>query len=413
MKIFTIISLLIPVFTITANAELDFEKSLKELLDSRVYEAPEVHRVPEKNVGDIQAIFYDTLPYKDKSTRAFAYMGIPESDKPVPAMVLVHGGGGKAFHEWVKVWNDRGYAAISMSLEGHMPNDQGAGKLRHEFSGPVRVGMFDDVERPLDEQWMYHAVSNVMLAHSLLRSLPEVDADRIGITGISWGGVLSSLISGVDDRYKCAMPVYGAGFLYDSKGHFKDMSGKTPEMIEKKKFWDPARHFSTGSIPTLWVNGDVDGHFSVNITSQSFAVTQDRSYMTIHPMMRHGHPPGWDPKANPEIYVFANQVLKGETPGLGTITKQPEGRNIQVTYESEVPVVEATVHYLKEKLTYRRKKETDKHASPGEWLKLPADIDSEAKTVTATLPNEAVTYYMNLKDKRGCLVSSVVVELEQ
>ncbi|MDP4625887.1 MAG: acetylxylan esterase [Akkermansiaceae bacterium] len=411
MKIISLIALLVPFSTIAARAELDFEKPLAELLDKNVLEVPQIHRVPEKDIGEIQAIFYDTLDFQGNPTRAFAYLGVPKSDKPVPAMVLVHGGGGKAFHEWVKIWNDRGYAAISMSLEGHMPNDQGEGKLRHEFSGPERVGMFDDIDKPLEEQWMYHAVSDVMLAHSLLRSMPEIDADRIGMTGISWGGVLSSLISGVDDRFKCAMPVYGAGFLYDSEGHFKDMGGRNPAMIAQKKFWDPARQFSKGSVPTLWVNGDVDAHFSVNITSRSFAATQDHAYMTIHPGMRHGHPPGWDPRANPEIYAFADQVLKSETPGLGKITKQPESRNIELTYASEVPLTEATVYYLEEKITYRKKNEEDQHAGPGKWLKMPAEIDVEAKTVKSTLPNEAVTYYVNLSDERGHHVSSVVVEL--
>ncbi|MGJ8656565.1 MAG: alpha/beta hydrolase family protein [Akkermansiaceae bacterium] len=388
-------------------------KPLKELLDSRVLQAPEIHRMPEKDVGEVQAIFYDTLDFKGKPTRAFAYVGVPKSDKPVPAMVLVHGGGGTAFVEWVKIWNDRGYAAISMSLEGHMPDPEGKGKLRHEFSGPERVGMFADVAAPLKEQWMYHAVSDVMLAHSLLRSMPEVDKDRIGMTGISWGGVLSSLISGVDDRFQCVMPVYGAGFLYDSKGHFKGMGGPTAEMTERKKFWDPARQFSTGSMPTLWVNGDSDGHFSVNITSSSFEATKDHAYMAIHPGMAHGHGAGWRVRAVPEIYVFADQVLKGEGPGLGKITKQPVGREIEVVYESESKVVEGTVYFLKEKLTYRKANDKAKHAGPGRWLTVKAEVDTEAKTVRAALPEGAVTYYVNLKDERGCLISSVVVELSE
>ena len=413
MKIITFVSLLVPFGAITAQAELDFKTPLRELLDPSVFEAPEIHRVPEKDQGDVQAIFYDTLDFDGRPTRAFAYMGIPKSDKPVPAMVLVHGGGGTAFPEWVKIWNDRGYAAISMSLEGHMPGGEGARKARHKFSGPERVDMFDDVEKPLDEQWMYHAISDVMLAHSLLRSLPEVDADRIGMTGISWGGVLSSLISGVDDRFKCAIPVYGAGFLYESKGHFKDMGATTPEMIEMKKFWDPARQFSTGSVPTLWVNGDSDAHFSVNITSHSFQVTADHAFMTIHPAMKHGHSPGWNPRKVPEIYVFADQILKGKTPGLGKFTTQPEGREVNAIYESGAPLTKATVHYLEGELTYASAIKGDKKAAPITWLEMPAEIDPTTKSITANLPPAVATYYVNLTDDRGLLFSSELVEMEK
>jgi len=380
-------------------------KPLSELLDSQVYKAPEVHWEKSQDQGDVKGLFYETLPFKGKPTRSFAYMGVPKSDKPVPAMVLVHGGGGTAFHEWVKIWNDRGYAAISMSLEGHMPNAEGRGKNRHEYSGPTRVGRFDDAGLPLQEQWMYHAVSDILLANSLIASLPEVDAQRVGVTGISWGGILSSLVSGVDSRFKCVMPVYGAGFLYESHGHFESVK------TDAQKFWDPARQFASGSMPTLWVNGDSDGHFSINITSHSFMATEDHAWMTIHPMMPHGHPPGWRPDEVPEIYVFADQILKGKLPGLGRITRQPSGRNINLSFESDVAIKEATVYYLNEELTYRKLKPDAKHPSPGAWLKMPAEVSEEKHVVQAQLPANARTYYVNLTDARGCIISSALVEM--
>ncbi|MDW5290135.1 alpha/beta hydrolase family protein [Formosa sp. PL04] len=385
---------------------------LKELLDSMVYQVPEVYWEPSKDKGDIKALFYETLPYKGKSTRAFAYLGIPKSDKPVPAMVLVHGGGGKAFYEWVKIWNDRGYAAISMSLEGHMPDTNGDGKLSHDYSGPSRVGRFDDVDLPIEEQWMYHAVSDIMIGHSLLESLAEVDADRIGVTGISWGGILSSLMSGLDSRLKCAMPVYGAGYLYESLGHFGEHGDKSPEFVEKKKFWDPSHQFSTGSVPTLWVNGDSDGHFSINITSHSFKTTSDHAYLTIHPGMKHGHGAGWNPNEVPEIYAFADYILKGEGQSLGRIIEQPSTRNLELVYESKETIMEATVYYITEALTYRKLDPKSKHSRPDTWLSMPAIVDISKNEVRAKLPEEALTYYVNIKDSQGFIISSVLVELK-
>lgn len=385
-------------------------KSLIDILDSTIYDAPEIYWEPDQDQGTIRALFYSTLPYKGKETRAFAYIGIPESDNPVPAMVLVHGGGGKAFHEWVKIWNDRGYAAISMSLEGHMPNANGEGKITHEYSGPMRVGRFDDIELPTEEQWMYHAVSDIILAHSLLASLTEIDSNRIGISGISWGGILSSLVSGVDTRLKCAMPVYGAGYLYESKGHFGQHGDSSPEFIEKKKFWDPANQFATGTVPTLWVNGDADGHFSLNITSHSFKTSADHAYLSIHPEMRHGHRPGWDPMIVPEIYAFADHVLKGASPGLATIKKQPSSRNCNLRYEAETNIVKATIYYLNEPLTYRQT-ENGKHPSPGKWIRKPAKINPKNNSVRIKLPKECMTYYVNLEDERGLIASSVLLEL--
>ncbi|MDO6792079.1 prolyl oligopeptidase family serine peptidase [Tamlana sp. 1_MG-2023] len=386
------------------------EAPLTKFLDAKVFETPKLYWKPELDQGNIKALFYETLDYEGRPTRAFAYMGTPESETLVPAMVLVHGGGGRAFYEWVKIWNDRGYAAIAMSLEGHVHDEKGEGKYKHEFSGPQRVGRFDDIQLPLKEQWMYHAVSDILLGHSLLAAQPEVDASRIGITGISWGGILSSLVSGVDSRLQCAIPVYGAGFLYESKGHFGDEGDNSPEVIEKKKFWDPARQFSKAKVSTLWVNGDSDAHFSLNITSHSFDVTKDHAFMSIHHGMKHGHPPGWRPNEVPEIYAFADYILKGKSPGLGRITKQPSERKSVVKYASEVPVVKATLYYQKEPLTYT-KLEGEKHPHPGTWFSIPLTLQTKDKSVAVELPKDCKTYYVNLEDERGFIISTQLIVL--
>jgi len=387
------------------------DTSVVDLLDPVIYNAPDIFWEPNKDQGNIKALFYKTLPHKGKETRAFAYIGIPKSDHPVPAMVLVHGGGGKAFYEWVKLWNDRGYAAIAMSLEGHMPDNSGAGKHRHEYSGPKRVGRFDDIDQPLKEQWMYHAISDIIIGHSLLASLSEVDANKIGITGISWGGILSSLVSGIDKRLKCAMPLYGAGYLYESKGHFGNHGDSSAEFIEKKKYWDPAEQFKNSVIPTLWVNGDSDGHFSINITSKSYELTKDHGYLSIHPNMKHGHKRGWDPEIVPEIYAFANYILKGEV-GFCGILEQPFGRKGKLKYQSPSTIIEATVYYLDEPLTYREIA-GQKHGGPKTWQTVKAIVNNDKNLISYELPAECQTYYINLKDDRGHIISSKLVELEE
>ena len=53
----------------------------------------------------------------------------------MPAIVLVHAGGRKSSHDWVKIGNDRSYVAISISLEGHIPIGQGSELTKHDYSG--------------------------------------------------------------------------------------------------------------------------------------------------------------------------------------------------------------------------------------------------------------------------------------
>ena len=67
----------------------------------------------------LKPIFFDALPWKGKPTRVFAWLGLPEKRAgKVPGIVLVHGGGGTAFKEWARRWNEHGFAALSIAVEG-------------------------------------------------------------------------------------------------------------------------------------------------------------------------------------------------------------------------------------------------------------------------------------------------------
>src|SRR6516162_6965762 len=56
----------------------------------------------------LTALYYEGEPCKEKPTRVFAYLARPEKvEGKLPAMVLVHGGGGTAFKEWAELWAKR------------------------------------------------------------------------------------------------------------------------------------------------------------------------------------------------------------------------------------------------------------------------------------------------------------------
>ena len=104
--------------------------------------------------------------------RVFAWLGLPENcSGKVPGVVLVHGGGGTAFKEWVQKWTAQGFAAISIAVEGQTDENLGTVSSpiwkKHEWAGPARVGRYDDSAEPLADQWMYHAAADTILATSL------------------------------------------------------------------------------------------------------------------------------------------------------------------------------------------------------------------------------------------------------
>jgi len=75
----------------------------------------------------------------------------------------------------------------------------------------------------------------------------------------------------------------------------------------------------------------------VDITSHSHEAVKGHSWLSIHPAMAHSHPPGWDPKSVPEIYAFADYVLKNGA-ALPMITQEPFGTNLMVKYASSRPI---------------------------------------------------------------------------
>lgn len=156
--------------------------------------------------GTLKRLLYESEPYKGKPTRVFAYYAQPDKiDGKLPAVVLIHGGGGTAFAEWAQLWAKRGYIALAMDLAGHSEK-----RKRLPDGGPDQDEGSRFNPHDLKDMWSYHAVAAVIRGHSLLRSLPNVDTERIGVTGISWGGYLTCIVAGLDDRFKAAVPVYGS-----------------------------------------------------------------------------------------------------------------------------------------------------------------------------------------------------------
>jgi dienelactone hydrolase len=231
----------------TACASPHAIRSAPELPSSIPWNLAELSRPPEfewvDREGPVRSLFYDGEPYEGKPTRVFAYYatpgslaGDPSRDRNLPGVVLVHGGGGTAFREWVELWAKRGYAAIAMDLAGSRPIE---GLNPHDPKNRQRLpdggpGQSDDekfgaIGRPMTEHWSYHAVASVIRAHSLLRTLPGVDASRTAITGISWGGYLTCIVASLDHRFKAAVPVYGCGFLHENSAWLDRFAKMTAE----------------------------------------------------------------------------------------------------------------------------------------------------------------------------------------
>lgn len=370
---------------------------------------PGVQPAPEVDPGEgLRAFYYDGLPLNGKPTRVFALYGAPADASPehkVPGIVLVHGGGGTAFAAWVKLWRDRGYAAIAMDNTGGLPVGKTGAWQRVQGGGPGFQGV-GQVNLPVTDQWMYHAVADTVLAHSLLRSFPEVDADRTGITGISWGGVITSTVAGIDPRFKFAVPVYGCGFISDAPGRglandgtcFVGETADPALRARWRELWDPANYLPRAQVPMLWVTGTNDFAFTFSALRQSIGAVPAGAQLSVHPRMTHGHGgPGENPE---EIHTFADQMVNGGQPLIRIIGQgQNTDGTVWIDYDTPVSV---------ELKTARLWTTHDQGLWQNRWWSdHAATINPSRHRVTARLPAAASVWFINLTDNRDQVVSSL------
>lgn len=348
-----------------------------------------------------RAIFFDGPRWRGKPTKVFAWLGMPGHPAgKVPGIVLVHGGGGTAFKDWVSLWNARGYAAISIAVEGQTdekvpvvskgPRSNGTSWKRHEFAGPARSGIYGDSAAPIADQWIYHAVADTILADSLLRSLPEVDPSKVGLMGISWGGVIASTAIGLDGRFAFAIPAYGCGGLHRASNGYGLALGTNACY---QQAWDPNLRLDRARMPVLWLSWPGDGHFPMDALSISRQKVSGPSAVSLVPGMSHGHNSAWK---RPESYAFADSVLKEGGPWcLCTGTHLQGGILLADFNAKQRPDKSVLVSTSGTGFTGSRV-----------WVQTPATL-KEGKggwTASATIPPGTTACFLNVM--RGDLVSS-------
>ncbi len=231
--------------------------------------------------GDIKGIFYESVPYKGKATRVFAWLGFPEgasAKSPVPGIVLVHGGGGTAMSDWVRFWNAKGYAAIAMDTCGCVPgwreNPYCAAWPRHSHSGPLHADQMLKSEEPPEDQWPFHGTAAILGAFAVLAAQPGVKADCIGLTGISWGGFLSCIAGSLESRFRFVIPVYGCGGFNSETA---SLCATSPQRLRNRWFslWDPDLYLPKASSPFLWITDAEDPAYPLDFWAGSASLTKN------------------------------------------------------------------------------------------------------------------------------------------
>jgi dienelactone hydrolase len=393
------------IFAIGCSMFLRSEAQIKGSL----WDVKGIHDTPKYRVissDSVVGIFYEGLNYKNHPQNVFAYYSTPgiitgdkSKDKNLPAVVLVHGGGGAAFPQWVAMWARKGYAAIAMDWRGNGPDGKHIENGFEEVNGNTP---FFTIFPNLNEQWMFQAIADVILAHNLIRSFPEVDSNRTALTGISWGGIITLTMSGLDNRYKVAVPVYGGGFFPTSVFVAQQLNALNPTDINIwLKQYDPSRHVGEARMPILFVNGSNDGGCYLDSYARTYRLVKNKT-LSVQVGLLHGHyghGAGMDVK---ETIPFIDSYING-TKALCSI-EVPTIKNdkIEALVNLSVPILKVYLNYTTD---------TAGILMDRKWNTVEVSLVKN-KIVSSLPPINSTMWFLSAIDERGLKTSSEVQFVE-
>lgn len=237
-----------------------------------------------KNV-QVQEVYYSSRPYKGKPVRIFGYFAYPEKYFfNLPAILLVHGGGGHASLSSAVNWAKRGYAVLAIDLPG-----KGERRMVSRSGGPdMDVPYILRTSPDLSYNYLVNAVAAARNGITFLTQQPMVDRQRIGMVGLSWGGVITLMTNGIDKRLNTAVNVFGAGFIPEGCTWADWFAAKTPlEMAEWDNLVDPKNFLPSQHGSIFFITGTNDHCYYLPTFQKSYQTVAAPKKLLLVPNLKH------------------------------------------------------------------------------------------------------------------------------
>jgi dienelactone hydrolase len=288
---------------------------------SRVPLSPEVHALP----GD-PSLTREHFTFSSQEGERVPGVLLKSRDASGrrPAVILLHGtGGGKTDAQIVKLsaaLASRGFIAVAIDGRYHGERARPGARSTEYVAAMLRA-----YRSPGEHPFLYDTVWDVMRLVDYLETRPDVDAARIGLTGISKGGMETYLAAAADPRIAVAVPVIGVQSFrwaldhdaWQSRvGTFQtavdaaaaDAGQKTVDAALVRRFYDrvvpgiygafdaPAVLPLIAPRPLLAINGDSDARTPLEGVRESAAAAerayraagvQDRFVLHLQPQTGH------------------------------------------------------------------------------------------------------------------------------
>lgn len=258
---------------------------------SSTYKRPMLPTILQLSTGQMQVIAEELLP-KDfplaemvkpkqvifKSPDGFdVHAQIFEKEdgaEKKAAVLFVHGGPQR---QMLLGWHYGDYYSNTYAINQYLAN-MGFVVLSVNFR--LGIGYGYEFHKPARTYWQgAEEYLDVKAAGEYLAGLPQVDPDRIGIYGGSYGGYLTALALAKDsDLFAAGVDIHGVHEL-SSRLEMPDGFEKAPdfEKAQRTAFYSsPLAYLDTWRSPVLFIHGDDDRNVQVSQTTDLVRRFEDR-----------------------------------------------------------------------------------------------------------------------------------------
>ncbi len=174
-----------------------------------------------------------------------------EEGKTYPAILDIHGGphgayGAQYFHE-MQVWSSAGYFVFFCNIRG----GDGRGNEFADLRGQYGKIDYDDI---------------MAFTEEVLNQFPQIDRERLGVTGGSYGGFMTNWIVGHTHLFHAAaaqrsISNWISKFLCTDNGYLYNqelLQGNPWDDTEKLWWASPLKYAANCTTPTLFIQSDQD-----------------------------------------------------------------------------------------------------------------------------------------------------------
>lgn len=344
---------------------------------------------------------------KNNINKVYAIMAYPRKAGKYPAILFLHGGSGNAagLRELIEKFASKGYVALACDMPGYCDIDN-----TPHSTGPWKAHDAPD-EKPrfniaagLQNSSLVDAEVAGLEAFNLLASQNNVDAKNIGITGFSWGGYSTTMLSGLlGERVKAAYSYWGCGF-YDKGSFWKELISKLPEEVRKRwlTWFDAGRRAKNIRANYFIEAASNDTYFWPDAVSATLNAIPGAKNHVWGPNVNHS----LVPTSAPMQELYFNYHLKGTGNPFAEVKITQVKDEADGSKKVTIKLKEITGAPVSVKLYYSIK---DTTWQKREWLPINALLqkgNTYKVVIPAAIVAKQINFFAHIIDSRNVLTSS-------